>query len=210
MKIQMVPLLAGAFICLISNCLQSSAVAAGDNQTTDCEEIRFLYEADQEDRTKLESAGSGAWQPQEMSRLSERDVERRKQTLELLNGGKLRSADDYFYAAMVMQHGNKAEEYLLAHILATASLKLGREKSAWLAGSSLDRYLIKIGQPQVFGSQFNNSQPTDPSKWTNEPYNQNLVPDALRKIYYQPTLEETKSRLESLRNNKQLKSSAPD
>jgi hypothetical protein len=111
---------------------------------------------------------------------------------------------------MVMQHGDQADEYLLAHILATASLKLGREKSAWLAAASLDRYLMKIGQPQLFGSQFNNPQPSDLSKWTNEPYNEKIVSDSLRKIYYQPTLEETKNRLELLKSNKPLPSTSPD
>ncbi|MBX9724507.1 MAG: hypothetical protein K2X81_24065, partial [Candidatus Obscuribacterales bacterium] len=148
--------------------------------------------------------GASTWQTQEMIKMSQQDAERRKRTQELLTNGKLRSADDYYHAAMIMQHGDKADEFLLSHILATASLKLGRKKSAWLVAASLDRYLMKIGQPQIFGSQFNNLQPADPSKWTNEPYNDKLVSDSLRKIYYQPTHEEIKKRLDLLKNNKPL------
>jgi hypothetical protein len=209
MKIRTASLIASTIIISMSSCLQSSA-APLNNPTPKSEGIQLLYEADQADRVKIESSGSGTWQMQEMIKISQRDAERRKRTRELLNDGKLRSADDYYHAAMVMQHGDQADEYLLAHILATASLKLGREKSAWLAAASLDRYLMKIGQPQLFGSQFNNPQPSDLSKWTNEPYNEKIVSDSLRKIYYQPTLEETKNRLELLKSNKPLPSTSPD
>lgn len=209
MKIKMATLIASTIITLMSCCALSPA-APLDDPAPSCEEIRLLYEADQVDRVKIESSGSGTWQMQEMIKISQRDTERRKRTQELLNYGKLRSADDYYHAAMVMQHGDKADEFLLSHILATASLKLGREKSAWLVAASLDRYLMKIGQPQIFGSQFNNPQPTDPSKWTNEPYNEKLVSDSLRRIYYQPTLEEIRNRLELLKNNRPLASTSPN
>ncbi|MBX9770643.1 MAG: hypothetical protein K2X29_04700 [Candidatus Obscuribacterales bacterium] len=209
MKIKTATLIASTIITLMSCCAPSSA-APIDKLAASCEEIRLLYEADQADRVQIESSRSATWQTQEMIKISQRDAERRKRTQELLNDGKLRSADDYYYAAMVLQHGDKADDFLLSHILATASLKLGREKSAWLFAASLDRYLMKIGQPQIFGSQFNNPQPADPAKWTNEPYNQKLVSDSLRKIYYQPTLQEIKNRLELLKNNKPLTPTAPN
>jgi hypothetical protein len=198
---------------IVITVMSSSAclAAAVDNTVaTNCEEIHLLYEADQADRIKIESTGPGTWQMQEMMKITQRDAERRKRTLELLNSGQLRSADDYYYSAMVMQHGDKSDEYLLCHVLATASIKLGREKSAWLAAASLDRYLMKIGQPQIFGSQFNNPQPADLSKFTNEPYNQKLVSDSLRKIFYQPPLEETNNRLQLLKNNHPLPPTSPN
>jgi len=202
----------GALIAIVTTllfgCLQTTA--ALDNPVQNCEEIQLLYKADQSDREKIESSGSGTWQMQEMIKISQHDAERRKRTLELLNEGKLGSADDYYDAAMVMQHGDKPDDYLLSHVLASASLKLGREKSAWLVAASLDRYLMKIGQPQIFGSQFNNPGGGDPSKWTNQPYNEKLVSDSLRKIYYQPTLEETMNRLERLKNNKPLAPTTPN
>ncbi len=145
-----------------------------------------------------------------MLKMAQRDRERRQQTMQLLKGGRLHSADDYFYAGMVMQHGDKPDDFLMAHVLAAASLRLGREKSAWLAAASLDRYLMKIGQAQIFGSQFNNVQSADPSQWTNQPYNDKLVCDDLRKIYYQPTFEETEKRLQLLKSNKPLGPSSPD
>lgn len=209
MKIKTATLIASTIISLMSCCALSSA-APQDMPAASCEEIRLLYEADQADRAKISSPGSGTGQMQEMIKISQRDAERRKRTQELLNDGQLRSADDYYCAAMVLQHGDKPDDFLLSHILATASLKLGREKSAWLVAASLDRYLMKIEQPQIFGSQFNNPHPADPAKWTNEPFNEKLVSESLRKIYYQPTLQEIKNRLELLKSNKPLAPTSPN
>jgi hypothetical protein len=196
------------YLVFMPGCAQSLAASSGE-RAGDCAEIKSLYDADQGDRTMMESSGSGSWLPQDMMKIAERDVERRKRTRQLLDDGSLKSADDYYHAAMVMQHGDKPDDFLLANILANASVKLGREKSAWLAAASLDRYLMKIGQPQIFGTQFNSAKPSDPSTWTNEPYNKTLVSDTLRKIYLQPTLDETQKRLENLKNNKPLKSTSP-
>jgi hypothetical protein len=201
-------LMASVLVTLTSSWWHNPTAAL--DKTANCEEIQLLYDADQAERVKIESSGSGTWSMEEMIKISQRDAERRKRTMELLNDGKLRTAEDYYNAAMVMQHGDTTDDYLLAHVLATASLKLGREKSAWLAAASLDRYLMKIGQPQIFGSQFNNPQSADPSKWTNQPYNEKLVSDPLRKMYYQPTLEETMNRLARLKDNKPLAPTSPN
>ena len=56
---------------------------------------------------------------------------------------------------MIFQHGTKPEDYLLAHVLATAALRKGGAPLApGLVAATLDRYLQSIGQPQVFGTQF--------------------------------------------------------
>jgi len=71
--------------------------------------------------------------------------------------------------------------------------------------TTLDRYLQRIGQPQVFGSQFNSSDLTDPAKWTLEPYQTNLVSDALRKTYCVESLATQQEIILSLQNGDELK-----
>ena len=105
------------------------------------------------------------------------DRDRRKRTDELLASGMLTSADDYYQAAFIYQHGSDANSYLLAHTLALAAAARGHPKASWIAAATLDRYLQEIGQPQVYGTQYSTSagEPT-----TMDPYDRTLVPDALR------------------------------
>jgi hypothetical protein len=53
----------------------------------------------------------------------------------------------------------------------------GEATAIWIAAATLDRYLQHINQKQVFGTQFS----IDPQhKWTQEPYDRDLVSDAFR------------------------------
>jgi hypothetical protein len=170
----------------------------------DCQEMQQLEEADQKDRAFLLRAGSKDWNTEEMQTMASNDVDRRIRTAELFSLDSLHTANDYYNAAMIMQHGDRADDFLKAHLFATLSLKLGRPKSAWLAAVSLDRYLMKIGQPQVFGSQFNNPDPKDASKWTMDPFNEKLLSDSLRKEFFQLSVDDAKERLEHLKKNEPI------
>jgi hypothetical protein len=105
------------------------------------------------------------------------DADRREQTRKLLATGALHTGKDYEEAAFVFQHGSQPEDYLLAHTLAMVAVSKGDATAIWIAAATLDRYLEKIGQKQVFGTQYtSNAQHV----WTQEPYNRDLISDALR------------------------------
>jgi hypothetical protein len=105
------------------------------------------------------------------------DAERREETRKLLATGALHTGKDYEEAAFVFQHGSQPEDYLLAHTLAMVAVSKGDATAIWIAAATLDRYLEKIGQKQVFGTQYSsNAQHV----WTQEPYNRDLISDALR------------------------------
>jgi hypothetical protein len=57
---------------------------------------------------------------------------------------------------------------------------LGRADAGWIAAASLDRYLLSIGQPQIYGTQFgsNGQKSLDPK----------LIPDAFRRQMNVPAL----------------------
>jgi hypothetical protein len=82
------------------------------------------------------------------------DAARRVRTHALLDAGALHSAGDFWHAAFVFQHGDKPQDYLLAHGLAIIAAAKGRRDAAWIAAASLDRYLQAIGQKQVYGTQY--------------------------------------------------------
>jgi len=113
------------------------------------------------------------------------DVVRRERTRALLATGALRSGTDFFHAAFIFQHGDKPDDYLLAHTLAVVATARGRSDATWIAAATLDRYLMSIKRPQIFGTQFQ----TAPGEATSqEPYDRALVSDALRQALGVPPL----------------------
>ncbi|KQM38917.1 hypothetical protein ASE59_10115 [Sphingomonas sp. Leaf10] len=113
------------------------------------------------------------------------DAARRTRTRALLESGQLSTADDYYAAAFVFQHGEQPQDYLLAHSLALAAVARGKAKASWIAAATLDRYLQNIGQKQVYGTQWRWPNDALPSR---EPYDRQLIPDSLRTALGVPTL----------------------
>src|SRR5436190_1379819 len=63
-------------------------------------------------------------------------------------------AGDYYRAAMILQHGDVAEDYLLAHEFCVVAISKGDARAKWLAAASEDRFLMNIDRPQRFATQF--------------------------------------------------------
>ncbi len=113
------------------------------------------------------------------------DGTRRARTQALLDAGRLRSAEDFYHAAYVFQHGDLAADCLKAHALAVTAVARGKSEAAWIAAATLDRYLQRIGQPQIYGTQFLHEPGKD---WTQEPYRRDLLPDTVRQASDVPPL----------------------
>ena len=142
---------------------------------------------------------------------NERDADRRARIRELLARGELQQAQDFHDAAYLFQHGETADDYLVAHVLAIDAVIRGDSTSKWIAAATLDRYLQLTGKPQVFGTQY----PFDPSVArksdgtentfqgrTQEPFNDQFVPDALRLDFCVPGREQQKKNVETLNAGK--------
>ena len=176
--------------------------------------LRALFVADQRDRGVPLADDGVNMLPKDQARmlpsydqekeLPQRDEERREQARLLLAKPGL-SAADYYYAAFLFQHGQKSDDYLLAHILATNAIALGYERAKWISAATLDRYLQQIGQKQVFGTQYVGENyayylqhqhdsdvlekfKTISAQQTLEPYNPNIVSDAIRAEFCVPSL----------------------
>ena len=149
-------------------------------------ELARLYADDQADRQPGAKVGSA---------LSQRDAERLKRVKEIAGQGGLKQADDYYHAALVLQHSDKTADYLRAHQWCLEALKLDPEyaDARWLAAASQDRYLMGQGKPQLYGTQ---SRKVDGKwiLWQVDP----AVTDEERAKWGVPPLAEGRKRTESL------------
>lgn len=135
----------------------------------DSTEIKQLYDADQADR----KAANVDW-----TKVGQRDAARRVRLRVLIESGKVVTGKDYERAAVVYQHGEGADDILLAHVLAVTAIGKGNLEARWLAAASLDRLLQRLKQPQVFGTQY---QRSGEGPWAvDEPYNRTLLSPAVR------------------------------
>jgi hypothetical protein len=147
------------------------------------DELREMYEQDQADR----AGGAIDWQT-----VSRRDEARRLRVRELVEADVLRSADDRYHAATVLQHGNRPDDFRIAHELCIAALELEPDHDAarWLAAAAKDRHLQSIGEPQIYGTQFRKVD----GRWTLDPIDPDAVSDAERARWGVPPLAEARAR----------------
>jgi hypothetical protein len=151
-----------------------SHAQAADNKT-DNREIQQIFDADQKDREAFQSKAFD-WRS-----IMPRDSARRMRVRELIDQGSLKTAKDYDRAAWVFQHGESSDDILMAHILAVTALGMGDRDARWLAATTLDRFLQRVGQPQVFGTQFSFTTNLDGKQaWTMEPHNRSFISPILR------------------------------
>jgi hypothetical protein len=124
----------------------ASASPAGDNL-----ELARLYDEDQSDRTPEDKID---WKV-----VGPRDKAREARAKQLYTGDMLQSGADYYHVAMILQHAEAPEDYLLAHELCVVSVTKGNQDAKWLAAASEDRFLMSIGRPQRFGTQYQAAGP---------------------------------------------------
>lgn len=128
------------------------------------------------------------------------DAARRAQTRALLDAGALKTGEDYRAAAFVFQHGSTPEDYLLAHALAVTGVAKGSKQAAWIAAAALDRFLQSVDRDQIYGTQTRMEHGGGP---TLEPYDRDLLPDAVRAAAGVPSRTEQDNQLEQFRAARQ-------
>ncbi len=156
---------------------QSSPPALKDN-----EELARLILEDQADRNPP------AGKPIDWKMVEPRDQARLARAKELYGRDQLQTGRDYFNAALILQHSEIPEDYLLAHELSVVAISKGMRVES-LAAASEDRYLMSIGRRQRFGTQYRSDK--------GGPYRlypmDTGVTDQLRRLMHVPTLAEAKA-----------------
>ena len=85
----------------------------------------------------------------------------------------------------MFQHGTTADHYYQTFLWASTAARLGDVSKKSLAAAGLDRYLVKIGQKQLFGTQFSKNRQ---DKFCLQPVEKSF-PDALRVEYLRNDLK---------------------
>jgi hypothetical protein len=122
--------------------------------------------------------------------VGKRDAQRRAQVLQWLADGDIRTADDYFHAALIFQHGDSIEDTQLAFALATTAVRMApsNHDAQILRVDAWDRIMQESGKPQWYGTQYVRSKTT--GKWELYPTDPSAVTDAQRKAIGLPSLSE--------------------
>lgn len=178
--------------CLLSALSVSASGKAGERDHVELTngEMTAIFEEDQAAR----KGSTINW-----SVVSEGDRNRRIRTQELLDAGRLHSGDDFYHAAFVFQHGDLPEDCLKAHTLAIVSAARGKPEAAWIAAATLDRYLQRIGQPQIYGTQYLRN---DNGEWTQDPYRRGLLSDAVRAATGVPPIAKQEDQLKEMKSKR--------
>jgi hypothetical protein len=111
-------------------------------------ELQRLFDDDQADRR-------GA--PARINRA--RDEARKRRATEILASDGARTAEDFYRAAMIFQHGLEAADSHKARELALKAVDVrpGYREAKWLAAAALDRELVRTGKPQKYVRSFTTS-----------------------------------------------------
>jgi len=104
-----------------------------------------IYQADQEDGRPYST-------PQERTATDQRARRRIEQVTAIVSADGLRTAEDYYRAAIVFQHGDQPQDFLTAHLLATIAGFHGHAGGRWLSAASFDMFLLSLDRPQVLGT----------------------------------------------------------
>ncbi|HEY0161702.1 MAG TPA: hypothetical protein VGB69_03415 [Edaphobacter sp.] len=190
----------GYFIAAQTSTAEHSKPEAGKS-------IHQMFLDDQDDTPAGKPGGIA---PISQAEIKVRGEQRRRLVYAMLAKGEVQTGEDLHDAALLFQHGESADDYLLAHILAVEAVIKGNDKSKFLAAATLDRYLQSVSKPQVFGTQYAPTIPVQPvtaagnvgvfkgRTWTHMPIDEHLLPDAVRHDYCVPDLEQQKRNLATL------------
>lgn len=112
------------------------------------QELAKIYKEDQADRKKR------LWEKDEKL-MQARDAARLERTLEMIKANLLKAAEDFYHAAMVLQHSGQLPLYRMAARLARKAANRGykRENALWLFAAATDRALMTEGKLQKYGTQ---------------------------------------------------------
>jgi hypothetical protein len=122
---------------------------------TDNLKLQEHFEADQADRQKVYET------PEAVKELHHRDAMRRSLVGQMIQNGEVATTLDLYRAAVIFQHGAQQKDFLTAHRLASMAAVNGHKPSRWLMAASLDRFLMAVSLPQVYGTQFEHDPETN-------------------------------------------------
>jgi hypothetical protein len=111
--------------------------------------LAAMFDEDQADRTN--------WRMKKIDSdtLFKSDEKRRAEVKRMLATAQVRTAHDFFCAAMVFHHGHTIDDYRLATSLAWVGMTIEptNKNYAYLTASTWDRFMKEQGKPQWYGTK---------------------------------------------------------
>lgn len=123
-----------------------------------------------------------------------RSRQRRERIMELFQSQRIESAEDHYFAALVLLYGEEVAHFELSKTFARRATELGESRAWSVIAAAWDRSLLARHLPQRFGTQFIREQgrlslgKVDPN-----------VTDAQRALYGVPPLWVQQQTVERLR-----------
>ena len=184
--------------------VQATDQKSGSGQ--DSAVLKRMFQEDQADRDVDDEGMTDQQRSEWRKRLRMRDTQRREEAMDLIKRGELHTGLDFEEASVIFQHSLDADDYLFAHTLAVIAVAKGRSQSRWLVAATLDRYLHKMNQPQIYGTESLGTPYKSGLKttyhWTLDPYNRALIPDSLRAELCVPNLAQQQRALQLFNEGK--------
>ena len=146
-------------------------------------EIAKMFEEDQAART-------GEMTTEKIQKMVRDDEARLARIKVMVKQGLLSTAQDFYYAAFLFQHGSSFGEYHTAHELSVCAMILGSKGAKWIGAASYDRMLHSCGHRQRWATQFS----IVAGKVKIQAYDETGTSDFLRKLVVGQSLAEAKKR----------------
>jgi len=168
-------------------------VAEEPEEAVSNEALRQLYEEDQQERVGWEQL-----REKQHQEVFVRDKARRVKVDEILAAGRARTAEDYYHAAMVFQHGEDSTDFRKAYEAARQAVALDSTHAlaGWLSAASWDRYQLSMGKLQWYGTQYFSPD----GIWQLQPIDTTRVTDQERQRLGVLPLQQTRAFLQCMNN----------
>ncbi len=182
-KIAVLKALLRGLVLLVFSSSSLTAIA-----TTDNTRLRQLYQADQAERADT----ALKWQD-----VLEHDRSRAAQVKQMLATGQLKTADDFFHAAAILNHGADIDEFRLANAIAAIGLARFPKDAALMRvyATSWDRMMLAQNRPQWYATQY--TQDAQSHLWQLEPVDEQVSERARLKLGL-PSLAEMREKVASM------------
>lgn len=107
------------------------------------QQLKYMHKTDQYDRKSL------------LFIFPERDKKRIEKVKIYLAKKAIKTPQNKFYSALILQHGHESSDFKKAYDLASDAATHEIEGAKWLKKATYDRWQISLGNPQKFGTQTN-------------------------------------------------------
>lgn len=134
-------------VLLLNGCIERKAETQNKKESPVSAELLSMLEEHQQMRS---------WKDYPVDLLREADLRHRQTVYQLLAQALIVEPADLYRAAVLLQSSDSSsgpEEIMLAYYCALESARKGNNEARHLSAEYLDKYLIKNGLPQKYGTQ---------------------------------------------------------